>query len=183
MPIRADMSASNRKALVPSLAASLVLTTPAAVVGQSVSSRPAAVALTVVVPPRALSELATVEHATLFGGNDTARDVHAVIGVANRQPSRIEVRLGADWSDASTRVFVRNRAGEFELLASTTPIVAATTPAASTNGRSRLQFRLESERPMAAGMSIPVEYRVTIGEGDEIAVWTFPSLLQSGGKP
>jgi hypothetical protein len=27
-------------------------------------------------------------------------------------------------------------------------------------------------------MAIPVEYRLTVGAGDEIAVWTFPALLK-----
>jgi hypothetical protein len=184
------MRAWHRKTLVPTLAVSLVLVTPEAVLGQSLSSRPASVALTVVVPPRELAvpprelaELTTIEHATLHGSGDAARDVQAVIGIANRPASRIEVRLGADWASTSARVLVQNRAGDFEPLASATRTVAATVPASAVGARSRLRFRLESERPLATIVSIPIEYRVTIGEGDQIAIWTFPSVLQVGGKP
>jgi hypothetical protein len=176
------MRASHRKALVPSLAVSLVLVTPEAVLGQSLSSRPASIALTVVVPPRELAEVMTIEHATLLGSGDATRDVQAVIGIANRPASRIEVRLGADWASTSARVLVQNRAGEFEPLASATRTVVATLPATAVGARSRLRFRLESE-PLAAIVSIPIEYRVTVGEGDQIAIWTFPSVLQVGGKP
>lgn len=177
------MRASHRKALVPTLAVSLVLVIPEAVLGQSLSSRPASIALTVVVPPRELAELTTIEHTTLHGSGDAARDVQSVIGIANRPASRIEVRLGADWASTSARVLVQNRAGDFEPLASATRTVAATVPASAVGARSRLRFRLESERPLAAIVSIPIEYRVTVGEGDQIAIWTFPSVLQVGGKP
>jgi len=176
------MRASHRKVLVPTLAVSLVLVTPEAVLGQSLSSRPASIALTVVVPPRELAELTNIEHATLHGSGDVARDVQAVIGIANRPASRIEVRLGADWASTSARVLVQNRAGDFEPLDSTRT-VAATVPATAVGARSRLRFRLESERPLAATVSIPIEYRVTVGEGDQIAIWTFPSVLQVRGKP
>ena len=177
------MRAWHRKTLVPTLAVSLVLVTPEAVLGQSLSSRPASIALTVVVPPRELAEVMTIEHATLLGSGDATRDVQAVIGIANRPASRIEVRLGADSASTSARVLVQNRAGEFEPLASATRTVVATLPATAVGARSRLRFRLESERPLAAIVSIPIEYRVTIGEGDQIAIWTFPSVLQVGGKP
>jgi len=177
------MRAWHCKSLAPSLVVSLVLITPEAALGQSLSSRPASIALTVVVPPRELAELTTIEHATLLGSRDAARDVQAVIGIANRPASRIEVRLGADWSSTSARVLVQNPAGEFEPLASATTIVAGTVPATTADARSRLRFRLESERPLAAIASIPIEYRVTVGEGDQIAIWTFAAVLPVGGKP
>jgi hypothetical protein len=176
------MSASTRKTLVPSLAVSLVLAAPQAVIGQSVSSRPASIALNVVVPSRASGELATIDDVTVINRTDSALDVQAIVGIANRTASRVEVRLGAGWSPDSTRVLVQNRTGEFEPLASATPIIAATTPASSTDPRSRLRFRLESERRMPAGLSIPIEYRVTLGQGDQIAVWTVPARLHIGGK-
>ena len=59
------MSVSTRTVLVPSLAASLILMTPHAVPAQAVSSRPASVALTVVVPPRGLGNLTSVDAAVL----------------------------------------------------------------------------------------------------------------------
>jgi hypothetical protein len=30
---------------------------------------------------------------------------------------------------------------------------------------------------MSAALTIPVEYRITVGASDQIAVWTIPSLL------
>jgi hypothetical protein len=29
---------------------------------------------------------------------------------------------------------------------------------------------------------VPVEYRITVGDGDQIAVWTVPAVLDLGAK-
>ena len=177
------MSASTRKALVPSLAAYLALATPDVALGQSVSTRPASVALTVIVPPRVGSELTMTDRATILRRTESTLDVQTLVGIANHPAARIEVRLGAGWSTESTRVLVRGRSGGFEPLATDAAVVAASIPASRTDARSRLQFRVESERAMQSLVSIPVEYRVTVGAGDQIAVWTFPALLEVADKP
>jgi hypothetical protein len=181
LPIRIHMSTSTRLALVPVLGASLVLVAPGSAAGQVVSTRPASVTLTVVVPPRASSQLTTSGDATVVGRTNSVVDVQAAVGVVNRIASRIEVRLGAGWNAESTRVLVKNRRGEFEPLVAEVATVVATTPVSSADARSLLRFRLESGRSMApAPLTVPVEYRITVGQGDQIAVWSFPAVLQVG---
>ena len=177
------MSASTRKVLVPLLAASLVLVTSEAVLGQSVSSRPASIALTVVVPPRLPSAAATTDGATVLSRTDAALDLQAVVGIANWPSSRIAVRLGPGWSADSMRVLVQTQSGEFAPLGAANAVIAGATSPLDTDTGSRLRFRLEFERPAPVGLSIPIEYRVTVGQGDQIAIWTFASFLQVGGTP
>jgi hypothetical protein len=176
------MSVSTRTVLVPSLAASLILMTPHAVPAQAVSSRPASVALTVVVPPRGLGNLTSVDAAVLHRTSSTL-DLEAIIGVGHHPVSRIEVRLGAASVTDSTRVLVQSRSGEFQRLASDVPVTAAVAPVARDDARSRLRFRIESQQRPTSLVSVPIEYRVTVGEGDQVAVWTFPAFLEIGGKP
>lgn len=171
------MSASTRRALVPSFAASLVLGTPAAAAGQSATTRPASIALTVVIPDHPPSTLTSVG-TTVRRQSDAVLDVEAEIGITNRRASRIEVRLGSTWSGETARVLVQNSAGEFQLLAAQVPITAAVTHDGRADTRLRLKFRLESNEPIVSAVAVPVEYRVTVGEGDQIAVWTFPAALQ-----
>jgi hypothetical protein len=58
-------------------------------------------------------------------------------------------------------------------------IVALDAPLARSVVRSPLHFRVESARPAAlSSLSIPVEYRLTVGTGDEIAVWSFPMVIR-----
>jgi hypothetical protein len=169
-------------ALVPSLAASLALVTPATMVGQSVSARPASIALTVIVPPRASTSPATVERSTVLRQSASAVDLQAMVGVATGPASRIEVRLAAAWPTDSTHVLLQNPEGEFEALGFDTPVVAATTPVSGEDSRSFVRFRLESERPLsAATVSVPIEYRITVGHGERITVWSFPAFLHVGG--
>ena len=121
LPIRSDVSASTRLALVPSLAAALVL-----------------------IP------------------SDDA--------------------LGAGWNAVAARVLVQNRSGEFEPLVADAATVVAATPPAGDDAGSVLRFRVEPYQSIAAApLAVPVEYRITVGQGDEIAVWSFPSVLRLGG--
>ena len=181
LPIRAYMSVATRKVLVPSLAASLVLVTPAVTRAQTSSVRPASVALTVVVPQRATNHLTSVD-AIVLRRTDSMLDVETVVGIANRPASRIEIRLGAGWSARFARVLVQNRSGEFEALTADAGIAAAVVPGGGGDTHSRLKLRIESEQPMETAISVPVEYRVTIGEGDQVAVWAFPARLEIGKR-
>jgi hypothetical protein len=177
------MSTPSRVVLVPSLAAiSLVMVASTTVAGQTMSGRPASVSLTVVVPPRPEGHLTTAERTTVVRQTASALDFQAMVGVADHLASRIEVRLGSGWTADSARVLVQNQHGVFEPLAVDAAIVAASAPASMADARSLLRFRLESNRPMAtAAVAIPVEYRITVGHSDQIAVWSFPTLIQLRG--
>jgi hypothetical protein len=49
----------------------------------------------------------------------------------------------------------------------------------STDKRSVLQFRVESDWPLStSSLAIPIEYRITVGEGDQISHWSFASRIQ-----
>jgi len=183
LPIRLGMTIATQKALVISLASiALILVCPDAIAGQSLSTRPASVALTVVVPPRAspvAGGAVTDGSVTVLGRTSTAVDLETMVGLGDHLTSRIEVRLGAAWTTDSARVWVRSRNGTFEQLLSNTMIVALDAPLARSVVRSPLHFRVESARPLALpSLSIPVEYRLTVGTGDEIAVWTFPTVIR-----
>jgi hypothetical protein len=75
---------------------------------------------------------------------------------------------------------VRNRNGTFEQLMRNATVVALDAPLArSSLAPSPLHFRVESgRRAVPSSLAIPVEYRLTVGAGDEIAVWTFPALIR-----
>ena len=180
------MTTAGRKVLVPSLASivlsiALMCASPAALAGQASSARPASVALMVVVPPHTpvLSAM-TDGSATVIGRTSTAVDVQTMVGLADRPTSRIEVRLDPAWDGESARVWVRNHNGTFEQLMSNASVVALDTPLAQSSlAPSPLHFRVESgRRAVPPSLAIPVEYRVTVGAGDEIAVWTFPTVLR-----
>jgi hypothetical protein len=174
------MSVSTRKVLMPPLTALLVLVTPEAVRGQTLSARPASVALTVFVPPRE-PNLTTFE-AMVVRRTASSIDIETMVGIAGRPASRIEVRRGTGWSPDMPRVLVQNRAGEFETLAGERPVALLIPVAARPDARSRLTFRVEADTTAAQRVSVPVEYRITVGDGDQIAVWTVPAVLDLGAK-
>jgi hypothetical protein len=152
---------------------------PGSLGGQTLSARPASVSLTVVVPSplRDAAALPGDERATLLQRSATTLDLETIVGLANHPASRIEVRLGRTWTPDSATVSVRNRFGEFEPLGTTATVVAMDAPPSLTRARAAVQFRVVSETPVSA-LAIPVEYRITIGTGDQIEVWTFPSVVR-----
>lgn len=182
LPIRLNMTNTAQKARLSSLASiALVLASPAALAGQSLSARPAAVALTVVVPPHAPreAEWVTERAATVVRRTAIAVDLETMVRLGDRAASRIEVRLGAPLSADSSRVWIQNQDGAFEPLVRSASIVAVDVPPSSALPQSSLHFRIESSGPSpSSSVSIPVEYRVTVGAGDEIAVWSFPAVLK-----
>ena len=172
----------TQRSVVPSLALiACGLVSPEAAMGQLAGSRPASVALTVVVPPRATFDpsLTSEGRVSLIGATPHAIDLEAIVGVGNRPATRIEVRLAAGWNADSTQVWVQNRRGEFEPLRRESSFVAIDGPLHFAVPRSSLHFRVESRRPLAvSALAIPLEYRLTIGGGDEFSVWSYPSLLR-----
>jgi hypothetical protein len=176
------MTNTAQKARLSSLASiALVLASPAALASQSLSARPASVALTVVVPPRAPreAELVSESVATVVRRTATSVDLETMVGLGDRAVSRIEVRLGPSSSADSSRVWIQNRDGAFEPLVRSASIVAVDVPPSFAVPQSSLHFRVESSGPSRfSSVSIPMEYRVTVGAGDEIAVWSFPAVLK-----
>ena len=159
-----------------------VIAAPRSLVGQTLGARPASVALTVVVPSRLgpNDPMTTDGRGTIVRRGATTFDVETLVGLAERAASRIEVRLGAGWSPDSARVMVRNRNGEFEALASDVPVIALDgPPPARADARSAVQFRIAADKTPAT-FAIPVEYRITVGASDQVAVWCFPSLIRVG---
>jgi hypothetical protein len=148
--------------------------------GQTMSARPASVSLTVVVPAAArVGDALTADgRATVLHRSPTMLDLETTVGAADRAASRIEVRLGAGWADDSVRVLVRNQHGAFEPLVGGASVVAVDAPPSLTSTRSPLQFRLASTKLMPALQEIPVEYRITVGSSDQIAVWSFPARIR-----
>ena len=174
------MSASHPLALVSSVAAiAFVVATPDAVEAQTTSARPASVSLTVVAPPRAsdVNSLAIVDGAKIVSRSATALDLETMVGLIDRPTSRIEVRRGVGWSVGAPRVWVLNRHGEFEPLDTGSSVIAIDAPASLARIQSALRFRVEADRTDAS-LAVPVEYRVTVGEGDQIAVWRFTSVIR-----
>ena len=181
LPIRFHMRATIQRSVFPSLVLIIYgFVSPSGLTAQSVSSRPASVGLTVVVPPRPTDGGVTSEGTvSLIGGTPTAIDLEAIVGLANRPATRIEVRLAASSDADSTQVWVQNQRGEFERMLRDASIVAMDGRRPVATPRSSLRFRVESSRPLAvSSLAIPVEYRLTIGGGDEFSVWSFPSLLR-----
>ena len=175
------MTTATRKALAPSLASiALIFTSPDAIAGQSVT-RPASVALTVVVPAHTPPDrgLVTEGSATIVGRTSTAVELETIVGIEDRVASRIEVRLGEAWTSDSARVWVRNRRGTFEQLRTSAAIVVRDTPLARSVVGAPLHFRIESARSsVLSSLSIPVEYRLTVGAADDISVWSFPTVIR-----
>jgi hypothetical protein len=146
------------------------------------SARPASVGLTVVVPPPATSDVGVFEDSVWSTrSTPTAIDLETTVGLLDRQVTRVELRLGAAWSSESTSVWVRNQHGRFERLVSDANVVAIDTPPGLVRSRVPLSFHVESTpRRPGAPMTIPLEYRLTVGDGDRFSVWSFPSLLRVG---
>jgi hypothetical protein len=175
------MRASHQQALVPSVAViAFVVVAPELVEAQTMSARPTSISLTVVVPPRAndVSSLAIDDRAKIISRSATTFDLEKIIGLIDRPTSRIEVRRGAGWSADVPRVWVRNRRGEFESLETGTAIVAVDAPGSLARLQSPLRFRIDTD-PATAPVAVPVEYRLTVGEGDQFTVWRFTSVIRS----
>jgi hypothetical protein len=176
------MSASHQLALVPSVAViAFVVTAPDAIEAQTMSARPAAISLTVVVPPRSndLSGIAIDRHATLISRSASMIDLEKMVGLVDRPTSRVEVRRGAGWSVDAPRVWVRNQRGEFEPLDADASVVAVDAPASLARAQSTVRFRVDANHAEPTRISVPVEYRITVGEGDQIAVWRFTSMIRA----
>lgn len=178
------MKTPGRKCLGGLLAATpFAVSSPKALIAQTLSTKPASVSLTVVVPGHYPSAIAPVTDGgtRLVRRTTAAVDVDALLGAVDRLVSRIEVRLGAGWSADSGRVLVRDRAGEFQELDRDTTVVAGD---AAVAGTSAIRFRIEPTRAMSASrLAVPVEYRLTLGSGDQFAVWSFSSLVRLDAAP
>jgi hypothetical protein len=173
------MSTKAQRDLTLCIAAiALMLATPDSLIAQ-LSGRPASVSLTVVVPSRARAgdALTADGGTTVLQRTATTLDLETLVGLADRPASRIEVRLAAGWPSDAARVLVRNRDGIFQALESNANVVAIEAPTSLTHPRSAVQFRVAASASMSAAPTIPVEYRITVGASDQIAVWTIPSLL------
>ena len=159
-------------------AIALMVATPDSMIAQ-LSGRPASVSLTVVVPSRvhARDALAVDDGTTVLQRTATTLDLETLVGLADRAVSRIEVRLGAGWPSDAARVLVRNRNGVFQPLESDANVVAIEAPTSLMGPRSALQFRVATGASPSVALAIPVEYRITVGASDQIAVWTVSSLL------
>ena len=175
------MRMSSQLHLKPSITAiALVIAGPHALAGQTLSARPASVALTVVVPSHLppVAALTADRGATFVQRGATTFDVETMVGLAGRPASRVEVRLGMSGLPDSARVLVKNRNGEFEPLGADASVIAIDTPSRLAHGPSPLQFRIASSKSRPAPLAIPVEYRITIGASDQITVWTVPSFIR-----
>jgi len=175
----------TEKAVLSSLA-SVVITLAVSehLDAQVASARPASVGLTVVVPPRGVSERGGTSGGavSLIRRTATAVDFETMVGLGHQPASRIEVRLGQSWSAASTRVLIRDERGEYQQLGRDVDVVARD-PSAQRAGTtwSPIRFRVESSAPLdSASLVIPVEYRLTVGRGDEFSVWRVSSVLRLG---
>ena len=179
LPIRAGMSTKGQCHLKLCIAAiTLMVVTPDSMIAQ-LSGRPASVSLTAVVPSRVLAGDALIADGgmTVLQRTATTLDLETLVGLADRPASRIEVRLGAGWPSDAARVLVRNRNGVFQPLESDANVVAIEAPASLMRPRSALQFRVAAGASTAAALAIPVEYRITVGASDQIAVLTVSSRL------
>ena len=180
------MTSMTPCAVLPSLLViASALASPRAIEAQLVSARPASVALTVVVPPRPLSNVAGFSDASvsIVGASSTTIDLETTVDVIDPSASRLEVRLGGAWRADSTGVLVRNSRGQFERLSRESSVVAIDAMPKATASSNAIRFRVESADPRRAPPpAIPLEYRLTVGRGDEFSVWTFSSLLQAGAE-
>lgn len=177
MPIRSRMSTATRKVL-PYLTAAALGIAPSAIAAQ-VSSRPASINLTVVVPARGPSNgVMPSDGIVSLVRSAGSTEIETRVGLTNRTPARIEVRLGSTWHAESTHVWVRNATGAFQPLMHGTGIIAVDAPFDVHPG-GNVHFRLESTDTTASPVAIPLEYRVTVGSGDEFSVWSFSSILRA----
>ena len=167
--------------LLPSVTAiAFIAACPGALASQTMSARPAAVSLTVVIPSRLSpgAALTLDDGTTLLHRGAATLDVETMIGVADHPASRIEVRLGRAWADDSARVMVENHRGEFEALGGAAGVVALDVPSGIGRERATLRFRVAGSSAASATLAIPVEYRITVGSADQIAIYSFPSVIQ-----
>jgi hypothetical protein len=132
------------------------------------------------VPTRASADgaVATEGAVSLLGTTRTAIELETAVRLSNRHPTRIEVSLAPTWHVVdSGRIWVRNQRGAIEPLVSGGPAVVV--PAPSTDSvPARLWLRVEAGRFLDRSFTVPLEYRVRVGSGDEYSVWSFPSLLR-----
>jgi hypothetical protein len=176
------MSTFSPRALLSLVMAMITLASPRTAMSQLVS-KPASVSLTVFVPPHSLEDrgLTTEGSVSLVRTSPGVIDLETAVGLVNRPAARVEVRLGATWTQDSARVLIQNRSGEFELLANDANVIAHDGPTLSATTLSPLRVRIEPSRPLSGSeLLIPLEYRLTVGSGDEFSVWTFPSVLRVG---
>jgi hypothetical protein len=134
-----------------------------------------------VVPPRSgLDRGVASDGAVAFlATTSNAVDFETLVSLTTRAPARIEVRLAPTWNADAGRLWIRNQRGDFEPLMSGGPAVAVDAPSAETGAPSPLRLRLESSRwHSRSSLTVPLEYRVKVGTGDEFSVWSFPSLLR-----
>lgn len=158
-----------------------VAASPRVLPAQLISARPATVGLTVVVPPRVQSNASVVSqgNVSLLRTTPTAIDLETSVGLLDRPVTRVELRLGAAWSAESTGVLVQNHVGEFERLMRDDDVVVLDTPWTAGRFSAPLRLRVESTpHRLASPMAIPLEYRLTVGSGDQFSVWSFSSLLR-----
>ena len=78
----------------------LAIVAPHALVAQTLSTRPASVALTVFVPSHLGPQdaLTADGRASIVRRDASTLDVETLVGLGERPASRIEVRLGASWA-------------------------------------------------------------------------------------
>jgi hypothetical protein len=146
-----------------------------------VNSRPASVALIVVVParPTATTGLATVGRAVVLHRTANSLDLETPVDIDGHVASRVDVRLGPAWSDHAARVWVRNRGGELERLGAGTLGTVVDALRGSPGSPPTARFRIETDRPLSlAALTVPVEYHVRVGSGERAAVWIVRSLLR-----
>jgi hypothetical protein len=74
-------------------------------------------------------------------------------------------------------VWVQNHHGEFEPLDAGSSVIAIDAPGSLARNQSALRFRVEGGGPDTSP-TVPIEYRLTVGEGDQIAVWRFTSVIR-----
>jgi len=158
---------------------------PRALPAQLISARPASVGLTVIVPPRVQSEAVVVSegNVSFLRTTPTAIELETTVGLVDRPVARLELRLGSAWSADSTGVWVKNQPGEFERLLRDESVVTVDAPPTVVRSGAPLRLRVESTPGrLASPMAIPLEYRLTVGSGDEFSVWSFSSLLRVGAE-
>lgn len=147
---------------------------------QLASARPASVSLTVVVPPHAQTEPAVASDGgvTVLTRTRNTIDLETIVRLTNRATGRVEVRLAPTWPSDSGRVWIRNQRGEFEPLVSGGPAVIVDTSGVGIGTSSLLRLRVESSRSLEQSLTVPLEYRVKVGSGDEFSIWSFPSVVR-----
>ena len=168
--------------MVAALAALGALAAPAVAGAQArLSSTPATVTLTVVVPPK-------VPGGPGAAGADRVRrdgediEVTTPVALVDRHPTRVEVSLAADNASATTlgsRVLVRDAAGRFVPLVAGAPVTVLDRRQPPFTPSADVVFRIPDAAAGAA--PVPVTYRIVVGEGERAAAWLFVRSL-SGAR-